>query len=61
MKSIERKQLESIKAIADKPSFFVRAYCEGQKIPIIDGYAWVGNAIVDLRFDNLKPEIRILK
>ena len=61
MKRIERKQLEGIKAIAEKPSFFVRAYCEGQKIEVLDGYAFVGNAIVDLRFDNLKPEIRILK
>jgi hypothetical protein len=55
MKRIERKQIESIKAILNKPSYFVRAYCEGQGIEIIEGYAYVGNVVIDLRFDNLKP------
>jgi hypothetical protein len=61
MKRIERKQLESIKAIADKPTFFVRAFCEGLGVIMSDGFAYVGNAVIDLRFDNLKPEIKIQK
>lgn len=61
MKRIERKQLEGIKAIAHKPSYFVRAYCEGAGIEVNDGFAYVGNAVIDLRFDNLQPEIKIQK
>lgn len=61
MKRTERKQLEGIKAIADKSSCFVRAYCEGAGIEIVDGFAYVGNAVIDLRFDNLQPEIKIQK
>ena len=61
MKRIERKQLEGIKAIANKPTFFVRAYCEGAGIEIIEGFAYIGTAVIDLRFDNLQPEIKIQK
>lgn len=64
MKRIERKQLESIKkeVATGRETWKIRPYIQGLGIQIQDdGYAWIGNISIDLRFDNLQPEIKTWK
>lgn len=64
MKSIERKQLESIKKeiATGRETWKIVPFIEGMGIEITkEGFAYVGNAVIDLRFENLSPEIRIQK
>lgn len=63
MKRIERKQIECIsKEIANgRKTWQIIPFVQGMGIEIIDGFAYVGNLVIDLRFENLVPEIKIQK
>lgn len=63
MKRIERKQLESIKKelATGRETWKIIPFVTGMGIEILDGFAYVGNAVIDLRFDNLQPEIKTQK
>lgn len=63
MKRIERKQLESIKKeiATGRETWKIIPFVTGMGIEIFDGFAYVGNAEIDLRFENLSPEIKIKK
>lgn len=61
MKKKEKLQINSIMEVAAKPTYYVAAVIEGMGIEIVNGFAVVGNIEVDLRFENLPPQIRRYK
>lgn len=63
MKRIEHKQLESIKKeiATGRETWKIVPFIQGMGVEIIDGFAYVGNSVIDLRFENLSPEIKIQK